>query len=533
MTPDQLAMVRDPLRFAKSAWPDVQFYKQQRQVILSVRDNDETFCVAGNQLGKDFLAGYTALWFFISRAPARVVSTSVKLSQLEDVLWGEIRRFLKLAAIPLPIQYNHMKIRRVDDEGNLWPNAELVGQVSNTQEGLLGRHSAGGFRCEEDQTDIPRTLVIFDEASSISDEIYNSVQTWAQRKLIIGNPFQCENFFKRGVLAGDLPRELTAAQKAAGYQPGAAGYHRKVIRITAEDSPNVRLARKELSEGKEPSNRVLIPGVKTWAKYQQDRNLWDKELQTIGLDAEFFEGAASKLFPPDWLRRCNALADQLKGRSRTAVSIGIDPAEGGDKTAMCAVDGLGVIELVSRKTPNTADIPREAIAFGQRHGVPPQKWMFDRGGGGKQHADRLREMGFKVDTVPFGAAPNLEPKRGLHLMEDRKEVVEDRSVYKNLRAQMYYELSQLCDPSIGAFAIPRDADLCSNGCDLSHQLGVIPRVIGPEGVLELPPKNKRDGQIKVQSLVDLIGHSPDEADALVLAVYGMLHVKRRMKAGAI
>lgn len=43
--------LRDPLKFAKALWPKVTFYDKQREIIYSVRDNDETFVPAGNMLG--------------------------------------------------------------------------------------------------------------------------------------------------------------------------------------------------------------------------------------------------------------------------------------------------------------------------------------------------------------------------------------------------------------------------------------------------------------------------------------------------
>jgi hypothetical protein len=45
-------------------------------------------------------------------------------------------------------------------------------------------------------------------------------------------------------------------------------------------------------------------------------------------------------------------------------------------------------------------------------------------------------------------------------------------------------------------------------------------------------KHRRDGSHD-RCLVDLIGHSPDEADAMVLAVHAMLDRGTRAKAGAI
>ena len=65
----------DPFLLAKLCWPEVTFYDRQREIIESVRDNEETICVAGNVLGKDFTAGFIALSFFLTRTPVRVVTT--------------------------------------------------------------------------------------------------------------------------------------------------------------------------------------------------------------------------------------------------------------------------------------------------------------------------------------------------------------------------------------------------------------------------------------------------------------------------
>src|SRR5205823_573616 len=85
---------------------------------------------------------------------------------------------------------------------------------------------------------------------------------------------------------------------------------------------------------------------------------------------------------------------------------------GGDKTAMAAVDELGLIEMVSQRTPDTSVVTGSAVAFVRRHNVPPEKWFFDRGGGGKEHADRLRSQGWPVPTVAFGEAVSPMPRRG-------------------------------------------------------------------------------------------------------------------------
>lgn len=47
---DKMKMV-DPIKFGKFLWPDVTFYRQQREIIRSVWANDETVVPAGNMLG--------------------------------------------------------------------------------------------------------------------------------------------------------------------------------------------------------------------------------------------------------------------------------------------------------------------------------------------------------------------------------------------------------------------------------------------------------------------------------------------------
>ena len=61
----------DPLRFVKLCWPNMRLSKKQEQVLLSVRDNHETFVHAANQTGKTLIAAIIAIWFFVSRTPVR------------------------------------------------------------------------------------------------------------------------------------------------------------------------------------------------------------------------------------------------------------------------------------------------------------------------------------------------------------------------------------------------------------------------------------------------------------------------------
>ncbi len=154
-------------------------------------------------------------------------------------------------------------------------------------------------------------------------------------------------------------------------------------------------------------------------------------------------------------------------------------------------------------------------------------------------------------TVAFGEGIAHDPTRALQSIALRLDEREERYAYRNRRSQMYGELSLLLDPSTdGSVSIGEWADgrkdskgfifmgfaLPQEYTDLRHQLAHIPKLYDPEGRLELPPKNKRPEapeNSKKKTLIEIIGYSPDEADALVLAVHGMMHKSSKPQAGAV
>ena len=288
-----------------------------------------------------------------------------------------------------------------------------------------------------------------------------------------------------------------------------------MIRIRAEDSPNVRLALAEIAAGQEPSGRVLIPGVKQYWEYAVNRRDWDAHQQCVSLDADWYLGQEVLMFPPEWLNAAERRARLLVGTKRTAKAMGIDTGEGVADTAMAVVDELGLIELESRKTPDTSEIPGMVLAMARKHSVPPDRIMFDLGGVGRQHACQLRGQGYHVRTVAFGATIAADKKmRGVvSPLKERIDEDEEKYAYKNRRAEMYHMLRLRLKE---VFAIPREY------VELRRQLAPVPLLYDEEGRIYLPPKQLKmgDNEDKV-TMVKLLGCSPDQSDALVLAVYGM------------
>lgn len=293
------------------------------------------------------------------------------------------------------------------------------------------------------------------------------------------------------------------------------GLKRKVIRIKAEDSPNVRLALAEMAAGQEPSGHVLIPGVKQYWEYAVNRRDWDPHQQCVSLDADWYQGPGVLMYPPEWLNAAERRAVTLVGVKRSAKAIGVDTGEGIADTSLAVVDEMGLIELESRKTPDTSEIPGWVLAFARKHAVPPDRIMFDRGGGGYEHACTLRKMGYDVRTVAFGSTivPDKKMRGVVTILKERVNKEEEKYAYKNRRAEMYHMLRLRLKTG---FALPKEY------VELRRQLAPVPLWYDEEGRIYLPPKQPKSGDDEDKmTMVKLLGCSPDQSDALVLAVYGM------------
>lgn len=329
--------------------------------------------------------------------------------------------------------------------------------------------------------------------------------------------------------------------------------YRKVLKIKGENSPNVRLALAQLRAGKEPTGEMVVPGVLPWADYVKRRQTWDKVKQCIGLDAEFYEGAELLLYPADWLDRAERMAANagaLHGWSRPGKAIGVDPAEGGDKTAFAVVDDYGLVKLLSYPTVDTSVIIRQVINLMQKYNVRPERTFFDRGGGGKEHADYLRAMGYKVRTVAFGEVVAPEPTQGVQSFKKRREAVEERYPYKNRRAEMYGRLRERLRPVYSGISNGEDGlldptrlkddhgaplgfGIPAEYTELRRQLALMPLRYDQHGRMYLPPKTRKSKMTQSEkSLEEIIGHSPDEADALVIALHALESEVTRAKVGA-
>jgi hypothetical protein len=305
---------------------------------------------------------------------------------------------------------------------------------------------------------------------------------------------------------------------------------RKVIRLTALDSPNVRREQARLRGDPQSAWPAAVPGVVTYEELQIRLATWDAERIEVGIHARFYEGATVRLFPAGWLDHSNTLAAlyEQEKRPRKALAVGIDPGQGDADTSMTAVDWLGVVEERAVKTPDPGRAVDEIRDFVQTHDVSEDRACMDIGGGGREIAAWLRRQhGLRVRTVGFGESVSAEPRRGRRSLRERKDEKDERYAFTRRRDQLFWELRELLNPagSRGGFAIP------ARYHELRRQLAPFPLVRDGEGRLCLPPKSRKPGTGHggQKSLVELIGQSPDRADSLALGVHALLHEKQRAR----
>ncbi len=263
--------------------------------------------------------------------------------------------------------------------------------------------------------------------------------------------------------------------------------------------------------------------------------VWDEIQQEVCLHARFYKGDKVRLYPDEWLDKSHEIYNYNLHNltQRKAKVLTVDGGEGWSNTCWTIIDEHGILKWVLKKTPDTSIIPDETIRLGNLFGIPSSMWCFDRGGGGKQYADKLRKSGYKVKTIFFGD-PATDPNRFYRQKKTRQKkesINETTTVYKNRRAEMYGILrSHYLDPMNHTHGI--DGNYISGGfgipkkyTELREELAIMPLLYDSEGRMYLPPKNKKSEKDKDTTITEMLGRSPDSADSLVMGTF-LLHRKQ-------
>lgn len=418
----------------------------QVQILEALRDKRRVLVAGCNGCGKSVLLGDMVIpWFFTSRVDARVRLTAGSVPQVMNV-HQKVRSAHQLARRPLPGE--PMKTPRWE-LGPLW---QYDGISPDTEETMLGLHSSG---LTDEPGDDGGLLAVIDEASAAQDFKFKSVRGYLTTRntyfIACGNTTKPDGWFKDvweavandpswarfQISAFDVPDSILSPEWIAGE-----------ARYWGTDSPQYQ-------------TRVLAQFPSAGGDY-------------MVFPLSDFEGNKD-VFPQDG----------------SGLHLGVDIARGdSDQNVMVLVDDGRVTEAIGWHSRDLMVTATKVAEWIEAFGVEGRNVHIDVIGLGAGVVDRLREAGYQVEGVNFGAGPQ----------GDSKDIIGRNVRVKNRRAELFWVAR--CQLRAGRASVPAEfrRQIWSEASRIQYL---------PKDVIQIEPKEA------IKKRLD--GRSPDFTDAWVLS----------------
>lgn len=354
---------------------------QLGQGLLSVNEAIQLAVASGHGIGKSALVSWIILWAISTFPDTRGVVTANTENQLKTKTWVELAKWYRLFIAKSLFSYSATRLQSVDpDHAETW-RIDMVPWSERNVEAFAGLHNKGR-----------RILVVFDEASAIPDNIWETTEgalTDEDTEIIwcvFGNPTRNTGRFRECF---------------------AGGRHFTSWRSLRVDSRQVSITNKKQ--------------IAKWAA-------------AYGDDSDFFRVRVKGEFPRvgDMEFISRTVAEEARKREApdqyryTALVMGVDVARfGDDETVLQFRRGrdarsIPAIRLRGLDTMAVASRVLEQINIHRVNTI-----FVDGGGVGGGVVDRLRQLGANVVDIQFGAA------------SDHANVVDPDTKYRNKRSEMW------------------------------------------------------------------------------------------------
>ena len=200
----------------------------QAEALNALAKSSRVAIRSGHGVGKTALESWAIIWFLFTRPFSKVPATAPTIRQLYDILWSELSKWVKRS----PLLNDMFE----------WQKTTLSVKVSSERWRAIARTAARPENMQGFHDD--HLLFILDEASGISDEIFEAVEgalTGKDNKLLMcGNPTRNSGFFRRAFFED---RELYSTMKVSSADSARVSddYCRRLIKQYGEDSDVVRV----------------------------------------------------------------------------------------------------------------------------------------------------------------------------------------------------------------------------------------------------------------------------------------------------
>lgn len=321
-------------------------------------------------------AALAVLWWILSRPDGIALTTAPSWTQVQEVLWAEIRRLIPESKIAFPDpNLADLHIR---------PNNFAMGISTDRGVRFQGFHGS--------------VLVVIDEAPGVKAEIWEAIQGIRAggdvRVLALGNPT---------IASGPFYDAFTSGRKSW-----------RTFTLDAFDTPNLRgidpgtLREMGLGDPRLDDNTRPYLVTRRWVRERLDEWGEDSPLWEARVRGSFPTQAENALVALSWIEAARLRPKPPGGVGRTLV-VGIDVAgPGEDETAVAIRDGSALVDLRAWRDPDPLG---SVLAFLLSYKSRIAEIRYDSVGIGYYFGKRLEDAGFargsdiSVVGVNVGEAP--------------------------------------------------------------------------------------------------------------------------------
>ena len=402
----QKRVQRDPEFFVTEVLKN-NLWEKEREILLSVRDNTVTAVRSCHASGKSYTAARVVVWWLTAFTDSVVITTAPTFRQVKEILWREIKGCVHNKHI-FPAS------ALLETQINIGPNWFALGLSSDKSEQFQGFHS-------------PHLLAIVDEASGVSEEIYQAIDGLApERILMIGNPLQ-----NSGTFADSFKQQKV-----------------NKIHISALDTPNLIAGAR------------VIPGLVSPEDVERMRIKYGEEsdVYRVRVLGEFPLQDSASLIAVDDVHK--AIERTVHVLPQFEKKLGVDVARFGDDRSVLVIRQMEkVLEKQTYSSIDTMQIAGHVLRTAKDNGIKAQNIYVDAIGVGGGVIDRLREQGWRVNGIQVS------------------EKAQDSEHYLNLRTELYVKLRDWLKTA----DIPNDDDF--------YELANVQYKFNSKGQLQLESKD--------------------------------------------
>lgn len=446
-------------------------WKKQIDICDTVAVSPITVVPAGRAIGKSYLLAGLVIWWLYTRKNSLVITTGPDYRQVVSVLWKEIRRAILPKYVDgvrvsplLDLKWDHMTEgyastqRLTLDAATAWG---ALGYAANSSEGFSGQHAG-------------EMLVIVDEASGVTDEIWTSIHGLAATRLVVsGNPIRYDCHF----------REL--------YELAPKSTTIRTVHISSLECPDADL---ETS----PVGMASRSFLRQMREIHGENSPWWRS----NILGEFPGKESVRFIDTSWIDACTNPAivdDELwNDMSGGNIWMGVDVGGGvgADRSVVVVRNHKQLLDCFASADHGVLDDAKArlepiVVAMAAKWKVPADRVIYDKAGLGRSFGSYLANHGLGGAVGYFGGG-----RGGIY--------------YSNRRTANAYAVKRRLDPRRDGF-IPFYVGGIPEWLELRHELAEMraPTMEMDEGVVKQKLEDKEE-------LKSRLHRSPDILDAFLM-----------------